>query len=78
MSAHYFGMPTIVSRNPLEIPLANFTIQRGANKLTRPVAGGVALNGALKGGRITPTNATNDTSVAGGRWSVSSFPVEDI
>ena len=78
VQASYFGMPTIVTRNALEIPLGNFTVQSGANKLSRPVGGGLALNGHLKGGKISQTNATNDTSVAGGRWSVSSFPVEDV
>lgn len=67
--------PTL-NRN--EIPLANFTVAAGANRLSRPVGGGVVENGALKSGVRKMTNATNDTSVAGGRWFVSHAGLEDI
>jgi alkaline phosphatase D len=60
----YFGMPTLKTRNSLEIALAQFEIKAGANKLTRnpTVGGGVAEAGALKGGKINQTNRTIDTS----------------
>ncbi|KAL9122439.1 MAG: hypothetical protein Q9187_001001 [Circinaria calcarea] len=69
--ANYFGMPTLVSRNPNEISLANFTVLNGANALQRnPVpGGGVVENGALKGGQTVQTNATKDTAT--GRYFVS-------
>ena len=54
--AKYFGMPTVVTRNPHEIPLANFTVMSGANKLNRPIAGGQASSGALKIGKIVQGN----------------------
>jgi alkaline phosphatase D len=39
VKAQYFGLPTIVSRNPYEISIANFTVKKDENKLARPVAG---------------------------------------
>ena len=69
-------MPTIVNRNPYEIPLANFTVQAGANRLARPVAGGIAESGALKNGQIVQTNATNNTAT--GQFFVSLDNEEDI
>lgn len=62
VKAQYFGMPTVVTRNPWEISLANFTVASGANKLTRPVAGGVVESGSLKYGQVKQTNLTVDTS----------------
>ncbi|RWQ95287.1 hypothetical protein C8Q69DRAFT_469613 [Paecilomyces variotii] len=47
-------MPTIMTRNPGEISLANFTVKSGDNHLYRGVsgvAGGVVVNGALKSGQ---------------------------
>lgn len=76
VTANYFGTPTIVNRNSYEIPIANFTVKSGANQLQRPVGGGIAETGSLKGGRITLSNITNDTST--GKWSVVSFPLEDL
>ena len=78
VNASYFGLPTIVNRNPFEIPLANFSVASGANQLMRPVAGGSAENGALAVGSVVMTNATNDTSVPGGRWFVSYDDQEDL
>ncbi|KAK6423582.1 hypothetical protein LTR95_016515 [Oleoguttula sp. CCFEE 5521] len=78
MTANYFGLPTIVTRNPYEISTANFTVKRNANKLQRPVAGGLVETGSLKGGQIKITNVTNDTSVAGGRYFISHYDEEDI
>ncbi|PPJ58391.1 hypothetical protein CBER1_08094 [Cercospora berteroae] len=72
VNASYFGLPTIVTRNPLEISLANFTVTTGENALQRPIAGGVAESGSLKGGSIRQTNITNNTET--GQWTIS----EDI
>lgn len=79
VNASYFGMPTIVNRNPYEISLANFTVKSGSNRLQRPVAGGKVESGALKLGQVVSTNATNNTQ--SGLWFIPSpneFPVEDI
>jgi alkaline phosphatase D len=76
VTANYFGMPTIINRNPDEISLANFTVKSGANKLQRPVAGGIVESGALKLGQVKQTNATNNTET--GVWFVSQANVEDI
>ncbi|KAI5201872.1 hypothetical protein E4T39_05037 [Aureobasidium subglaciale] len=76
VTANYFGMPTIINRNPDEISLANFTVKSGANKLQRPVAGGLVESGALKLGQVMQTNATNNTET--GVWFVSHENVEDI
>lgn len=71
INATYYGIPTILTRNSDEIPLANFSILAGANRLTRPIANGVVENGYAQGGYRYSTNITNDTSVAGGRWFIS-------
>lgn len=76
VNASYFGMPTIINRNPYEIPLANFSVQSGANKLSRPVGGGLVESGALKLGQVVQTNATNNTAT--GQFFVSVDNVEDI
>ena len=77
-NASYFGMPTIVNRNPNEISLANFTVLSGANALYRnPVpGGGVVENGYLKGGKVVQTNSTNDTAT--GIYFISHEDMEDI
>lgn len=49
--ANYFGLPTVIERNGWEILIANFTVKAGANKLQRPVGGGVVESGSLKGGK---------------------------
>ena len=78
VNASYFGMPTIINRNPNEISLANFTVLSGANALYRdPVPGnGVAENGALKGGKTVMTNSTNNTNT--GIYFISKENVEDL
>jgi alkaline phosphatase D len=74
VNANFFGMPTVVTRNAWEIPLANFTVKTGENKLQRPVGGGVVESGSLKGGKTVQTNATHDT---GNRtWFVSHADLE--
>ena len=74
VTANYFGMPTVVSRNSWEISLANFTVKSGANKLSRPVAGGVVESGSLKGGKTVQTNVTLNTG--NGTWFVSQENLE--
>lgn len=78
VEASYFGMPTVINRNPNEISLANFTVLNGANALQRnPVpGGGVVENGALKGGETVGTNATNNTET--GEYFVSNEPVSVV
>ena len=78
VEANYFGMPTLINRNPDEISLANFTVLSGANALDRnPVPGnGVVENGALKGGKTVQTNSTQNTET--GVFFVSHEDVEDI
>ncbi|KAL9130421.1 MAG: hypothetical protein Q9217_001388 [Psora testacea] len=78
VNASYFGMPTVVNRNPNEISLANFTVLSGANALQRnpSPAGGIVENGALKLGKTVQTNATNNTET--GIFFISNEPVEDI
>lgn len=67
--ANFFGVPTTVTRNGWEIPLANFTVEAGGNRLQRPVGGGVVESGSLKGGETRQTNVTVDTN--NGTWFVS-------
>ncbi|KAL8913025.1 MAG: hypothetical protein Q9171_002093 [Xanthocarpia ochracea] len=78
VEANYFGLPTVINRNPDEISLANFTVLNGANALDRnPVpGGGVVENGALKGGETVQTNRTNSTAT--GLYFISREDVEDI
>ncbi|KAJ9266753.1 hypothetical protein DTO212C5_6180 [Paecilomyces variotii] len=80
VEARYFGMPSLVTRNPNEISLANFTVKSGENHLYRGAAGvpagGVVENGALKGGQTVQTNMTHDTET--GLWYVSHEDQEDI
>ncbi|GAO46312.1 phosphodiesterase/alkaline phosphatase D precursor [Saitoella complicata NRRL Y-17804] len=54
-TAQYYGYPDIKTRNGHEISLANFTVYADENKLARnpKVAGGVANDGYLRGGKIT-------------------------
>ncbi|KAI9660478.1 MAG: hypothetical protein M1821_009828 [Bathelium mastoideum] len=76
LDAQYYGMPTIVTRNPYEISLANFTVQAGANRIQRPVAGGVAESGSLKNGVVRETNLTHNTE--NNTYFVSQFDQEDL
>ncbi|KAI2629696.1 PhoD-like phosphatase-domain-containing protein [Hypoxylon sp. NC1633] len=61
LEAQYFGSPSVASRNSWDLPLANFTVVAGENKLSRPVAGGVVEAGFLRGGETNPTNVTLNT-----------------
>jgi alkaline phosphatase D len=76
VKAQYFGLPTIVTRNPYEISIANFTVKKDENKLSRPVAGGLTETGSLKGGQIQISNVTNNTAT--GQYFISHFDQEDI
>ncbi|KAI9794943.1 MAG: hypothetical protein M1833_007317 [Piccolia ochrophora] len=63
LNATFYGIPDIRVRSGKEIKLASFQVLSGANALSRnpTVGGGVAAVGALKGGKIVPTNDTVDT-----------------
>ena len=78
VKAQYFGMPTVVTQNPYEISLANFTVQNGENRLQRDpaVGGGTVENGALKGGQTKGTNITHN--VMNGSYFISNIDQEDI
>ncbi|KAI9793913.1 MAG: hypothetical protein M1816_007165 [Peltula sp. TS41687] len=69
VNASYFGVPSNRVRSGREIPLAQFQVESGANRLRRnpTVGGGVVENGALKNGRVVPSNRTVDTGAAGGK-----------
>lgn len=66
VEARFYGSPSVATRNPYEVPLANFTVMAGANALSRPVAGGVVTSGAVKGGQVQQTNLTLNTET--GQW----------
>lgn len=73
VNASFFGIPKMQMRNAGEIPLANFTVRSGENRLGRGlegwgVGGGRAESGYLRGGEVVERNLTNDTST--GRWFV--------
>ena len=78
VNASFFGMPTLINRNPNEISLANFTVLSGANALQRNPApgGGVVENGVLKYGSTRQTNVTNNTET--GAIFISNEAVEDL
>ena len=65
------GCPTVVFQNPLEVSLANFTVNADDNHLEREVAGGTVENGALQGGSVKQTNLTYNTET--GEWNVTCF-----
>jgi alkaline phosphatase D len=71
VDAQYFGLPSLRTRNGYEVSLANFTVGNGANKLQRPVAGGIVANGALQTGEVRVTSLTLDTNT--GLWAYGSF-----
>jgi alkaline phosphatase D len=71
VTAQYFGIPSLVQRLPYEVSLANFTVQRDANHLQRPVAGGLVASGALQVGKTVVSNISNDTSHPNGKYFVT-------
>ena len=78
VTAHYFGLPTVVNANPNELSLANFTVKSGENRLARnpAVGGGVVANGFLRGGQVKATNVTNNTAT--GQYFISHEDREDL
>lgn len=60
-----------MTRNPWDIPLANFTVLSGENHLRRPIAQGKAESGALKFGQVVHTNLTLNTETQ--EWAVVGF-----
>ncbi|KAI1828057.1 alkaline phosphatase-like protein [Xylaria intraflava] len=71
VEARYYGSPSVASRNPWDLPLANFTVLSGENKLARPVGGGSVEAGALRGGKTKPTNLTLNTDTW--EWDIIGF-----
>jgi len=67
--ALFFGTPTILNRNPHEIPLANFTVRKDENRLQRPVGGGEVESGSLKDGKLALKFLANNTET--GEWFVT-------
>lgn len=70
-TAQYFGSPSVATRNPWDLSLANFTMEAGASRLTRPVAGGTVEAGFLRGGETVHTNLTLNTET--GEYEVIGF-----
>ncbi|KAH7406864.1 phosphodiesterase/alkaline phosphatase D precursor [Phaeosphaeria sp. MPI-PUGE-AT-0046c] len=66
VDANFFGIPVLRKQNGWEIPLANFTVENGANRLQRPVGGGMVESGSLKFGEMVQNNLTLDTHT--GKW----------
>ncbi|KAI1300350.1 alkaline phosphatase-like protein [Xylaria venustula] len=71
VEARFYGSPSVASRNSWDLPLANFTVLSGENKLSRPVGGGSVESGALRGGKTNPTNLTLNTDT--GEWDVVGY-----
>lgn len=70
-TSQFFGSPTVATRNSWDLPLANFTVLSGENKLARPVGGGKVEAGSVRGGTTTGTNVTLNTQT--GKWQVIGF-----
>ena len=71
LTAHFFGTPSLQTRNGYEVSLANFTVEAGANRLSRPIAGGAVEDGALQNGEVTMSKLTYDTNT--GEYFVHNF-----
>ncbi|KAI0140929.1 PhoD-like phosphatase-domain-containing protein [Hypoxylon sp. NC0597] len=71
LEARYYGSPSVASRNSWDLPLANFTVVAGANKLSRPVAGGSVEAGYVRGGDTNPTNVTLNTDTW--KWDIVGY-----
>ncbi|KAM4054509.1 phoD-like phosphatase domain-containing protein [Hirsutella rhossiliensis] len=69
--AEFYGSPSVATRNPWDLPLANFTISAGQNHLDRPVANGRVESGAVRDGMVKHTNLTLNTQT--GEWAVVGF-----
>ncbi|KAJ2901820.1 alkaline phosphatase [Zalerion maritima] len=71
VNASFFGLPTSATRNGYEIPLANFTVLAGENRLHRTpdgiaAVGGVVESGSLYGGEVLGSMVALDTET--GEW----------
>ncbi|KAI1661461.1 PhoD-like phosphatase-domain-containing protein [Daldinia decipiens] len=71
LDARYYGSPSVASRNVWDLPLANFTVLAGENRLARPVGGGSVEAGFLRGGKTNPTNVTLNTDT--GEWDIVGY-----
>lgn len=71
VEAQFFGSPSVATRNPWDIPLANFTVPASLGYLERPIAGGKVESGAVKFGEVEHTNLTLNTDT--GKWEVIGF-----
>ncbi|KAL8760804.1 MAG: hypothetical protein Q9184_003027 [Pyrenodesmia sp. 2 TL-2023] len=71
IETQFFGSPSVASRNAYDLPLANFTVLAGDNRLSRPVAGGSVESGSLRGGEVEHTNLTLNTET--GEWEFVTF-----
>ncbi|KAL8890857.1 MAG: hypothetical protein Q9192_005815 [Flavoplaca navasiana] len=71
VESQFFGSPSVATRNAWDLPLANFTVLAGDNRLSRPVAGGSVESGNLRGGEVEHTNLTLNTE--NGTWAYVSF-----
>lgn len=65
------GSPSVATRNPWDIPLANFTVLSGENHLHRPVADGKVESGSLRYGEVKHTNLSLNTET--GKWKHIEF-----
>ena len=61
MKTSVLGSPSVATRNGWDLPLANFTVLAGDNRLSRPVAGGSVESGSLRGGDVEHTNLSLNT-----------------
>ena len=79
VTARYYGVPDIRTRNGYEVSIANFTVKAGENHLERhgdkliASPDGVVESGSLQRGVTTTTNVTLDTNT--GEWFV--FPKDN-
>jgi alkaline phosphatase D len=71
IDAQFFGSPSVATRNPYDVPLANFTVYPNENRLARPLAGGKVETGAITSGEVQHTNLTLDT--ASNEWLYIGF-----
>ncbi|RYP54975.1 hypothetical protein DL768_000291 [Monosporascus sp. mg162] len=71
LDARFHGSPSVAARQGWDLPLANFTVLAGANRVSRPLAGGAVEAGWLKEGETTPSNVSLDTET--GVWDVVGF-----
>ncbi|KAL9016365.1 MAG: hypothetical protein Q9185_006284 [Variospora sp. 1 TL-2023] len=63
IETQFFGSPSVATRNAYDIPLANFTVLAGDNRLERPVAGGSVESGSLRGGEIAQSDQMGPLAV---------------